>query len=72
MPLPDIDALFTITCGHCGATNPVAQWTQTALCPVPHGTYQCPRCRWAFRRVYQPKHRPWEPAILLHTEPSML
>ena len=40
----------SITCGHCGKQADWDRWISTATGPLPHGVYQCPHCRYAFKR----------------------
>jgi endogenous inhibitor of DNA gyrase (YacG/DUF329 family) len=42
---------FSITCGQCGKTSDALDWTERPVSgPLPTGTFQCPRCGFAFRR----------------------
>ena len=47
-----MNELYTITCGKCGKTAPIDNWTNRPLSgELPAGTFQCPHCQWAFRRA---------------------
>lgn len=63
--MSDIDDLFKITCGHCGKSAPVHDWTHTSTGPMPHGEFQCPSCRFAFKRQPKPKAKSWDKFIEL-------
>ena len=40
-----------ITCGQCGHKANLESWTSTPFNgELPQGTYQCPNCRYAFKR----------------------
>ena len=42
---------MSITCGQCGATSTIDEWTTTAVAgELPRNMYQCPKCRYAFER----------------------
>lgn len=46
-----LDALFTITCAHCGVASPALSWCERPISgQLPAGEYQCPTCATAFRR----------------------
>jgi len=59
------DHLFTITCGHCGSTSPLADWKRTLAGELPPDAFQCPKCRTAFRREALPNRKPWEKCVRL-------
>ena len=59
------DSLFTITCGRCKQNSPLENWCDTGIVTLPRGHYQCPRCRYAFKRQAQPDRKRWEPFIKL-------
>lgn len=64
--MDSLDSLFTITCGACGATAPVLDWTAAPITgDLPRGTYQCPSCHHAFKRQAAESPKPWEKDIQL-------
>jgi len=67
-----MDDLFTIECGLCGHEAPVNDWCNTVFGPLPRGDYQCPGCGYAFKRMRQPKAKPWEKLIKCIPIPSQL
>ena len=43
--------MFAMRCNPCGHTAPMDDFCKTPIGgDLPHGTYQCPACRVAFRR----------------------
>ena len=50
---------MNITCGKCGHTADLDQWSQTVITgELPLNTYQCPACGYAFERRTQ-KEQVW-------------
>lgn len=47
----DLDEIATVICGVCQFRGPLDDFCQTATGPLPTGTYQCPKCRRAWRVV---------------------
>ena len=44
-----------ITCGQCGHKAALESWTSTPFNgELPYGIYQCPHCRYAFKRQQEP------------------
>jgi len=63
--LNDFDELFKITCGNCGASAPVQDWSKTSTGPMPPGEFQYPSCRFAFKRQRKENSKAWEKLIEL-------
>ena len=41
-----------IVCGRCGKSSPIEEWQRTAILgPLPPHEFQCPACRYAFKRM---------------------
>lgn len=42
---------MTMSCAKCGKVADLDEWVRTPVGgELPHGTYQCPACRFAFER----------------------
>lgn len=60
------DDIVTIKCGECGKDSPFHQWTSTAIeGELPKAEYQCPKCKYAFKRSYHPEAKPWQGSVTL-------
>lgn len=42
---------INITCGNCGATNDIEEWTTRNDVPLPPEQYQCPNCNITIERI---------------------